>query len=173
MTTKSNIFANLDVDDEETNHRKNERKAIKKLKAINILKKKELLTDDEQLKVDSEDYWHRILDPSYENMETKKENELREQQKVTKNKELERQRDEQRQRQRQRQKEEQRERQIYTELKTKNEKRINIEFNILLSQGNNNKKAKKQLQIKYHPDRNFNNKAMADEMSKIVNNIVT
>ena len=30
MTTKSNIFANLDVDDEETNHRKKERKAIKK-----------------------------------------------------------------------------------------------------------------------------------------------
>ena len=82
----ANIFTNLEVDEEVTNHIKNERKAKKILKAIDKLKNKEFLTAEEQLKVDNEDKWHRILDPMYENAETKKENELREQKKVNKNK---------------------------------------------------------------------------------------
>jgi hypothetical protein len=88
----SNRFQNLSVDDTETNHKKNERKARKALTAIAKLKKKGNLTPEEKIKVDNEDHWYRILDPCYvnitaksQNKETEKERELREKKKIKKN----------------------------------------------------------------------------------------
>jgi len=213
----SNIFGHLPVDEEEIDHIKNEKKARKKIKAINNLKKKERLTDEEQNKVDSEDYWQRILNPFYENMEKQKENKIREQQWVNKKREQRQKESEQKQkeseqrrqreseqrqrqrerefeqRQRQREREfEQRQRQRESEqrqgeseqrqrqkefeqkqepkeFKSKHEKQIYIEFNLLLAKGNTIKKAKHNLLLKYHPDKNKEN--LATEMTQIINNI--
>ena len=191
----SNIFGHLPVDEEEIDHIKNEKKARKKIKAINNLKKKERLTDEEQNKVDSEDYWQRILNPFYENMEKQKENKIREQQWVNKKREQRQKESEQKQKeseqrrqrefeQRQRQREseqrqgesEQRQRQKEfeqkqepKEFKSKHEKQIYIEFNLLLAKGNTIKKAKHNLLLKYHPDKNKEN--LATEMTQIINNI--
>ena len=216
----SNIFGHLPVYEEEIDHIKNEKKARKKIKAINNLKKKERLTDEEQNKVDSEDYWQRILNPFYENMEKQKENKIREQQWVNKKREQRQKEAEQKQKeseqrqqreseqrqrqrefeQRQRQREfEQREREFEQrqrqreseqrqgeseqrqrqkefeqkqepkEFKSKHEKQIYIEFNLLLAKGNTIKKAKHNLLLKYHPDKNKEN--LATEMTQIINNI--
>ena len=204
----SNIFRNLTVDDEEHDHVKTTKKARKKIKAIDNLKKKGKLTDEEQNKVDSEDYWQHILNPFYENVEKKKENmekckeniekkrkkkekKIRYQEMLNKKKEQreseQRQREsEQRQReseQRQRESEqrqresEQRQRESDFEQerrnepkKTKNEKRIHIEFNLLIAKGQTIRKAKHSLLRKYHPDKN--KEKSANEMTQIINNMV-
>ena len=210
----SNIFRNLPVDDEEHDHVKTTKKARKKIKAIDNLKKKGKLTDEEQNKVDSEDYWQHILNPFYENVEKKKENmekckeniekkrkkkekKIRYQEMLNKKKEQreseQRQREsEQRQReseQRQRESEqrqreyeqrqreyEQRQREYDFEQerrnepkKTKNEKRIHIEFNLLIAKGQTIRKAKHSLLRKYHPDKN--KEKSANEMTQIINNM--
>ena len=203
-----NRFENLDVDDDDVNHDKNERKAKKKLKAIEKLKKKENLTDEEQKKIDSEDYLQRIVNPHYENKE--KENKLPEQPKINKKRERQREKKrqkqteeaeqreakqrqreaeqrereaeqrereaeqrereaEQRERQRQRQREAE-QRQEPKEIKTRNEKKIYIELSVLLDKGISFKKAKHNLLLKYHPDKNKGN--TANEMTQIINNIV-
>ena len=204
----SNIFRNLTVDDEEHDHVKTTKKARKKIKAIDNLKKKGKLTDEEQNKVDSEDYWQHILNPFYENVEKKKENmekckeniekkrkkkekKIRYQEMLNKKKEQreseqrqreseQRQREyEQRQREyKQRQREyEQRQRESDFEQerrnepkKTKNEKRIHIEFNLLIAKGQTIRKAKHSLLRKYHPDKN--KEKSANEMTQIINNMV-
>jgi len=204
----SNIFRNLTVDDEEHDHVKTTKKARKKIKAIDNLKKKGKLTDEEQNKVDSEDYWQHILNPFYENVEKKKENmekckeniekkrkkkekKIRYQEMLNKKKEQreseQRQREsEQRQReseQRQRESEQrqreykQRQRESDFEQerrnepkKTKNEKRIHIEFNLLIAKGETIRKAKHSLLRKYHPDKN--KEKSANEMTQIINNMV-
>ena len=204
----SNIFRNLTVDDEEHDHVKTTKKARKKIKAIDNLKKKGKLTDEEQNKVDSEDYWQHILNPFYENVEKKKENmekckeniekkrkkkekKIRYQEMLNKKKEQreseqrqreseQRQREyEQRQREyKQRQREyEQRQRESDFEQerrnepkKTKNEKRIHIEFNLLIAKGETIRKAKHSLLRKYHPDKN--KEKSANEMTQIINNMV-
>jgi hypothetical protein len=218
MSNMSNIFRNLPVDEEEYDHVKTTKKARKKIKAIDNLKKKGKLTDEEQNKVDSEDYWQHILNPFYENVDKKKENvekckeniekkrkkrekKIRYQEMLNKKKEQreseQRQREseqrqkefeqrqrqnefEQEQRQRQRQNEfeqEQRQRQnefeqeqIIKPKKTKNEKRIHIEFNLLISKGQSIRKAKHSLLRKYHPDKN--KEKSANEMTQIINNMV-
>ena len=172
-----NIFGNLSVD-EEVDHSKNERKARKKLKAINKLKKKESLTDEEQKKVDSEDYWQLILDPFYENKEKQREAKQRQreaEQRAEQREAEQRQREAKQREAKQRQREaEQRQREAEQrlepkEFKTKNEKKIDIEFNLLLAKGNTLKKAKHNLLLKYHPDKNKGKSA--NEMTQIINNI--
>ena len=54
-------------------------------------------------------------------------------------------------------------------MKTKNEKRIYIEFNLLIAKGDTIKKAKHNLLLKYHPDKN--KEKSANEMTQIINNI--
>ena len=184
-----NRFENLYVDDDDVNHDKNERKAKKKLKAIEKLKKKENLTDEEQKKIDSEDYWQLILNPFYQNKEKQREAKQRAEQREAKQRQREaKQRAEQRQReaeqrqreaeqrqreaeQRQREAEQrQRQRQEPKEIKTRNEKKIDIELSVLLNKGISVKKAKHNLLLKYHPDKNKGN--TANEMTQYINNIV-
>ena len=81
--------------------------------------------------------------------------------------------------QRQRQKEFKQKQQYYKDeyeqrlepkkMKTKNEKRIYIEFNLLIAKGDTIKKAKHNLLLKYHPDKN--KEKSANEMTQIINNI--
>ena len=129
----------------------------------------------------------RIVNPHYENKE--KENKLPEQPKINKKRERQREKKrqkqteeaeqreakqrqreaEQRERQRQRQREAE-QRQEPKEIKTRNEKKIYIELSVLLDKGISFKKAKHNLLLKYHPDKNKGN--TANEMTQIINNIV-
>ena len=63
----SNVFQNLDVDDTEYDINKKERKAKKMLRSIEKLKAKDTLTDEERIKLESEDEWRKVLNPFYVN----------------------------------------------------------------------------------------------------------
>ena len=157
----------LHVDDDDVNHDKNERKAKKKLKAIEKLKKKENLTDEEQTKIDSEDYWQLILNPFYQNKEKQREAKQKAEQREAKQRQREA---KQRQREAEQRQREAEQRQEPKEIKTRNEKKIYIELSVLLDKGISFKKAKHNLLLKYHPDKNKGN--TATEMTQIINNIV-
>ena len=202
-----NQYSILTVDDTEINHKKNERKAKKALIAIAKLKKKGNLTPDEKIKLDNEDNWHRVLDPLYVNIsvqiQTEKERELREKQKMKRNQrkfEEEEQRkqyqrkfeeeEEQRKRyqrkfeeeeqrkqyqrkqyqrkQYQRKFEEEEQQEVEQKPISKLEKKLNIEYNVLIARGDTKKSAKRKMQIKYHPDKNKDNNATTK--SQYVNN---
>uniref|UniRef100_A0A6C0J3Z4 J domain-containing protein n=1 Tax=viral metagenome TaxID=1070528 RepID=A0A6C0J3Z4_9ZZZZ len=185
----SNRFHCLSVDDAETDHKKNERKARKALTAIAKLKKKGNLTPKEKIKVDNEDHWYKLLDPFYVNLtakpknkETEKQRELREKKKNKKNEqkrkeqelkkqeEQKRRRDEEHRRefnehqrkfeeQHQRKFEEQQQPDIEENPKSNEEKKLDIEYNVLIASGNTQKNAKRKMQIKYHPDKNRDSNA--------------
>ena len=179
-----NQYSILTVDDTEINHKKNERKAKKALIAIAKLKKKGNLTPDEKIKLDNEDNWHRVLDPLYVNIsvqiQTEKERELREKQKMKRNQrkfEEEEQRkqyqrkfeEEEEQRKRyQRKFEEEEQQEVEQKPISKLEKKLNIEYNVLIARGDTKKSAKRKMQIKYHPDKNKD--INATTKSQYVNN---
>jgi hypothetical protein len=192
-----NQYSILTVDDTEINHKKNERKAKKALIAIAKLKKKGNLTPDEKIKLDNEDNWHRVLDPLYVNIsvqiQTEKERELREKQKMKRNqrkfeeeeqrkqyqrkfeeeeeqrKRYQRKFEEEEQRKRyQRKFEEEEQQEVEQKPISKLEKKLNIEYNVLIARGDTKKSAKRKMQIKYHPDKNKD--INATTKSQYVNN---
>jgi len=80
------MFNCLNIDTyDEVDHNKIQRKARKKLKEIHIVKQKSNISNDEQTKIDTEDYWNRILNPGYinkskivDNIETENQRKKRE-----------------------------------------------------------------------------------------------
>jgi hypothetical protein len=197
-----NIFSNLDIQEEydELYQEKNKKRARKKLKAIEKLKLKYPLNDEEKQKVDSEDHWKRVLNPLFEDEETKNKKKLLERVKAERVKsermKAERMKAERVKAQQQwesRQKEKEKEfkqkekefKQKEKEFKQKEKefkeiegtceklmKQLNKEFmHLVEDKGIDNKKAKRILQIKYHPDKHPRNTTWATERCQIVNGL--
>ena len=133
----SNRFHELSVDEVETNHKKNQRRARKALIAIAKLKKNWNLTPEEQIKVDTEDHWYKILDPSYVNLtanlknkETEKQRELREKKKIQKNEQKRKERElKNKQREQKRRRDEEGRREFNQEQKRRRDEEYRREFN--------------------------------------------
>lgn len=180
----SNRFENLD-EDEDYDYEKLTRKAKKKIKEINNLKKKENLTNEEKNKLDNEDYWLRILNPLYENEEQKKANiEKEKQYQETRNKKQQQREHKKKQKEH---KKEQREYKKKQKEQKEDEKKFKVErvedyekvvlkeFKSLLSKGTDFKKIKHKLLLKYHPDKNTNKSASEiakfTEITRFINDI--
>jgi len=180
-----NIFSNLDIQEEfgEVYQEKNKKRARKKLKAIEKLKLKYPLNDEEKQKVDSEDHWKRVLNPLFEDEETKNKKKLLERMKAERMK-AERMKAQQQWESRQKEKEKefkQKEKEFKQKEKKFKEiegtceklmKQLNKEFmHLVEDKGIDNKKAKRILQIKYHPDKHPRNTTWATERCQIVNGL--
>ena len=144
-----NIYANLHVDEESTDHgtANLRRKAEKKLKEIQRLKNKTNLTADEIDKINAEKKWQSILH-IFEPVKPEKSEKKRKRKKEPKQPhfahiELPR---------------------VFT--KPFRPPTIQDEFEELLRINSNIDKTFRQLSIKYHPDKNLHKKQWADTMQK-------
>ena len=168
------------------------RKAHKKLREIDVLKKKEVKTKEELDKIRLEIHWLSILFPNEE--KTGVEERKRKQQKRHDEKERikerkrkaeeianERRREEERKREELRQEREQRDQSrkerdqssvFMSQKKSPIERRLENEFVQLLTENDNNvNKVFRLLSFKYHPDKHLDDKSGSEEIQKILGNI--
>jgi chromosome segregation ATPase len=168
------------------------RKAHKKLREIDILKKKEMKTKEELDKIQMEIHWLSILFPNEEKAvdeERKRKQQKRhdEKERIKERKRKaeeianERRREEERKREELRQEREAREQSrkerdqssvFMSQKKSPIERRIEKEFVQLLSENDNNvNKVFRLLSFKYHPDKHLDDKSGSEEIQKILGNI--
>jgi hypothetical protein len=173
------------------------RKAHKKLREIDVLKKKEVKTKEELDKIQMEMHWLSILFPNEEKaVDEGVEERKRKQQKRHDEKERikerkrkaeeianERRREEERKREELRQEREAREQREQSKKERQEniigsvsmnpmERRIEKEFMQLLSENDNNvNKVFRLLSLKYHPDKHLDDKSGAEEIQKILGNV--
>ena len=128
MARPINTFSGLHIDEEEEPNKINiERKATKKLREIESLKKKDKndLTNTEKEKISRENYWRDILNPpeKEEYKESLKEKEKRlKKEKERQKKEEEKKRKKEEKERKKKEKEEKKMQEIYEEQKKKNER---------------------------------------------------
>jgi hypothetical protein len=172
------------------------RKAHKKLREIDVLKKKEMKTKEELDKIQMEIHWLSILFPNEEKAvdeERKRKQQKRhdEKERIKERKRKaeeianERRREEERKREELRQEREAREQReqsrkerdqssVFMSQKKKSpiERRIEKEFVQLLTENDNNvNKVFRLLSFKYHPDKHLDDKSGSEEIQKILGNI--
>jgi chromosome segregation ATPase len=164
------------------------RKAHKKLREIDVLKKKEMKTKEELDKIQMEIHWLSILFPNEEKAvdeERKRKQQKRhdEKERIKERKRKaeeianERRREEERKREELRQEREEREQReqssvFMSQKKSPIERRIEKEFVQLLTENDNNvNKVFRLLSFKYHPDKHLDDKSGSEEIQKILGNI--
>jgi len=154
--------------------------------AIEKLKKKDSLTEEERIKIESEDLWRKVLDPYYINpleKKQKQEQEREQERERKRERERERKREQQKQKKRQRQKQRQRQRQQEQRHKFEEqerkmeeqnpnshlEKRIQHEITDMIKEGYTKQKAFQKMYLQYHPDKNRDEDAT--QITQIINQL--
>ena len=202
MARNINTFKVLHQDEEEETYKINiERKATKKLREIESLKKKGKndLTDSEKEKLATENYWRDILHPRpkepikeslidmQKRLKKEKEKQKKKEQKERIKKEREKYEEEKRERERREKKRREEEwekreedkrkwrEEEWNRKQEKNDHQLNTietEFKKILVNCNGNvDKAFRKCSLKYHPDKNPGNEVIANENQKILGEI--
>jgi len=179
MNKHNNIYENLDsdeYDDIEKTTQNEKRKASKKLREIELLEKKEHLTEAEIEKVKMKQKWNNILYPKQDIKIPDDESKMKQQARRTqKEKETQRREREAERREKERiRHEKMREANRWERMRNKSESLLEQEFIYELAKnGNNVNRAFRLLSLKYHPDRNIHKEKIEDsiETQKLLGNI--
>jgi hypothetical protein len=180
----SNRFAELDPDEILADTSVSRKKAEKKLREIDSLKKKKgELTKEEIEKVASEQYWQRIVSPLPSTGEEKKANPKQKRTKAARKKkeadERENQRQEYQKREYQKREEHQNQQQrkrSFDEMQSNTKSKLDYmfvlgEFHALNRTHQNIDKVFRLLSIKYHPDKNIGRDEWATAMQQHLVNV--
>ena len=173
----------------------NVRKALKKLKEIDVLKGRYNISQEEDEKIKKEAYYRRILDPSYRTEEEKEQEQRKydmlqrerdamkqrqcERHKKNQKKKLQHEAKERKRKEDEEAKEKEREKERAKERAKECERTIAYckdplekEYSSLLVENkNDNCRTFRMMSRKYHPDKNLDNKKWAEEKQKQLENI--